>query len=48
MKASSIKMERRSPVHLPGKPEKTKMRDHWPVILEYADEGPGPWIVDLS
>jgi hypothetical protein len=48
MKDSSIKMERRSPVHLPGKPEKTKMRDHWPVILEYADEGPGPWIVDLS
>jgi hypothetical protein len=41
-------MERRSPVHLPGKPEKTKIRDHWPVILEYADEGPGPWIVDLS
>jgi len=48
MKGSSIKMERRSPVHLPGKPEKTKMRDHWPVVLEYADEGPGPWIVDLS
>ena len=42
------KMERRSPVHLPGKPEKTKMRDHWAVVLEYADEGPGPWIVDLS
>jgi len=48
MKDTSIKMERRSPVHLPGKPEKTKMRKHWPVILEYADEGPGPWIVDLS
>ena len=44
----SAKMQRQSPVHLPGKPEKTKMRDHWPVILEYADEGPGPWIVDLS
>lgn len=42
------KIERQSPMHLPGKPEKTKMRDHWPVILEYADEGPGPWIVDLS
>jgi len=41
-------MERRSPVHLPGKPEKTKIRDHWPVVLEYDDEGPGPWIVDLS
>lgn len=48
MKGSSIKMQRQSPVHLPGKPEETKMRDHWPVVLEYADEGPGPWIVDLS
>ena len=42
------KMERQSPLHLPGKPEKTKIRDHWPVVTEYADEGPGPWIVDLS
>lgn len=48
MKASGTKMERQSPVHLPGKPGKTKTRDHWPVVLEYADEGPGPWVVDLS
>jgi hypothetical protein len=49
MKSTSAKkMQRQSPVHLPGKPEKTKMQDHWPVVLEYADEGPGPWIVDLS
>jgi hypothetical protein len=48
MKGSSIAMERQSPVHLPGRTEKTKLRDHWPVVLEYADEGPGPWIVDLS
>lgn len=48
MEGTRVKMERQSPVHLPGKPEKTKMRDHWPVILEYADEGPGPWVVDLS
>jgi len=41
-------MERQSPVHLQGKPEKTKLRDHWPVVLKYADESPGPWIVDLS
>ena len=40
--------ERRSPVHLPGKPEKTESRDSWPVVLAYADEGPGPWVVDLS
>ncbi len=48
MKGSSITVERQSSVHLPGKPGKTKLRDHWPVVLEYADEGPGPWIVDLS
>lgn len=48
MKSSSIAMERQSPVRLPGKAEKTKVREHWPVVLEYADEGAGPWIVDLS
>jgi glycine cleavage system aminomethyltransferase T len=48
MENASIKIERRSPLQLPGKPEKTRMRDHWPVVLEYADEGRGPWIVDLS
>jgi hypothetical protein len=47
MKNTSAKMQRQSPVHLPGQPEKTKIRDHWPVVLEYAEEGPGPWIVDL-
>ena len=48
MNATGTKMERRSPVHLPGKPEKTESRDGWPVVLEYADEGDGPWVVDLS
>jgi hypothetical protein len=48
MKNTSIKVQRQSPVHLPGKPEKTKIQDHWPVVLEYAEEGPGPWVVDLS
>ena len=48
MENASIKMERRSPVRLPGEPEKTIVREHWPVVLEYTDEGPGPWIVDLS
>jgi len=48
MKESSIIMERQSPVLLPGKPEKTRLWNHWPVVQEYADEGPGPWIVDLS
>ena len=48
MKVTGTNMERRSPVHLPGKPEKTESRDGWPVVLAYADEGPGPWVVDLS
>jgi hypothetical protein len=48
MKSSSIKIERQTPVFLPGKPGKTRIRGHWPVALEYDNEGPGPWIVDLS
>ena len=48
MKNTSKKMERRSPVHLPGKSVKIESRDGWPVVLEYADEGDGPWVVDLS
>jgi len=48
MKGTRAKMERRSPVQLPGKPEKTQTRNHWPIVSEYSDEGPGPWIVDLS
>lgn len=48
MKAARTSIERRSPVHLPGKPEKTESRDGWPVVLAYVDEGPGPWVVELS
>ncbi len=48
MNSTKASIERRSPVHLPGKPEKTESRDGWPVVLAYADEGPGPWVVDLS
>jgi hypothetical protein len=48
MKNASEKLERRSPAHLPGKAEKTESRDGWPVVLAYAEEGPGPWVVDLS
>ena len=39
---------RKSPVQLSGRPVKTDTRDHWPVVLEYAEEGPGPWLADLS
>ena len=48
MENASIKVERQSPVRLPGEPGKTRLRDNWPVVMEYADEGPGPWIVDVS
>jgi len=41
-------VERRSPVLLPGKIVDTTVRDHWTVVLSYADEGLGPWLVDLS
>lgn len=40
--------QRLSPVRLKGRPAKTEMRDHWTVVLEYADEGTGPWLADLS
>jgi len=41
-------IQRISPVGLPGAPLKTEARDHWQVVLEYQDEGPGPYLVDLS
>ncbi len=31
-----------------SRPVKTEVRDHWVVALEYDNEGPGPWLVDLS
>jgi hypothetical protein len=26
----------------------TEMRDNWTVVLEYKEEGQGPWVVDLA
>jgi hypothetical protein len=43
-----IVFNRQSPVEFKSKPVKTDMRDHWEVVLEYDNEGPGPWVVDLS
>jgi hypothetical protein len=45
---TSSQIARRSPVRLPGRPARTAQRNHWNVILEYAEEGTGPWLVDLS
>lgn len=41
-------IKRESPVHFKVNPKKSEMRDNWTVALEYDDEGPGPWVVDLA
>ncbi len=41
-------MKRTSPVQFNSRPIETETRDHWTVALEYEEEGPGPWLVDLS
>ena len=39
---------RRSPLILPNRPRKKENRDGWEVILEYEDQGNGPFLIDLS
>ena len=41
-------IQRCSPVEFESKPAKTTRQDDWTVVLEYEDEGRGPWVVDLS
>lgn len=41
-------MKRQSPVQFHLRPVKTEDRDQWPVVLEYEQEGRGPWLIDLS
>jgi hypothetical protein len=41
-------IQRRSPVEFDSKPASTVMQNDWTVVLEYEDEGQGPWVVDLS
>jgi hypothetical protein len=41
-------IKRRSPVHFKTSALKVDLRDNWKVALEYDEEGPGPWVVDLS
>jgi hypothetical protein len=41
-------MKRESPVQFRSRPLETKVRDLWPVVLEYEQEGAGPWLADLS
>ena len=39
---------RQSPVVFDSPPVNTELRNHWPVVVEYEQEGSGPYIVDLS
>jgi hypothetical protein len=41
-------IKRQSPVQFKASPLATEMRDNWTVILEYEDEGSGPWLTDLA
>ena len=41
-------MIRRSPVVFPKEAKKVEKQNHWDVVMEYASEGEGPWIIDLS
>jgi hypothetical protein len=39
---------RRSPVTFDSTPVQTEERDNWQVVLDYEDQGDGPWVIDLS
>ena len=41
-------MIRRSPVSFDAAPAITEERDNWSVVLEYEDQGAGPYVIDLS
>jgi hypothetical protein len=41
-------IKRESPVRFNVSPKSSEVRDNWTVALEYDDEGPGPWLVDLA
>ncbi len=44
-----MKVARRSsPVELPSLTSKKEVRNAWEVVLEYEDEGNGPFLIDLS
>ena len=39
---------RHSAVSFDAAPARTEARDNWSIVLEYEDEGQGPYVVDLS
>jgi hypothetical protein len=42
------KIIRRSPVTFDRPAARTEERDNWTVVLEFENQGDGPWMVDLS
>ena len=43
-----LQLRRQSPIRFDASPRQTVARDNWQVVLDYADEGAGPWITDLT
>jgi hypothetical protein len=43
-----LDIQRVSPVVFKATPLKQEVRDNWTVVLEYAEQGRGPHVVDLS
>ena len=41
-------IQRISPVGFKATPLKVEKRDNWDVVMEYSNEGDGPFVVDLS
>jgi len=41
-------IQRVSPVVFKSSPVKIEQRDNWEVVMEYSNEGDGPYLVDLS
>ena len=39
---------RQSPVHFDARPVKTERSGDWEIVLEFENEGTGPYIIDLS
>ncbi len=42
------KLIRRSPVTFDSTPAQTEERNNWTVVIEFEDQGEGPWLIDLS
>ena len=43
-----LEIKRHSPVAFEANPARTENRDNWTVVLEYDNEGDGPYVMDLS